>query len=80
MTPLLIPSVSSCFQAKMSWFSLRKFIIFIFCKVESSEPIFKTLDRSPGTTLTSYGTFDGSGIGSGSSIIHVWFFPNARVT
>ena len=78
MTPLSIPSISSCFQAKTSWFSLRKFVIFVLSEVESVEPIFKTLDESPRTTSISYGTFDSSGTSSGSSIIHAWFSPDAR--
>ena len=80
MAYLLIPDISSCFQVKKSWFSLRKFVIFIFSEAESAELIFKTLDGSPRTTSISYGTFDGSSIGSGSSIIHVWFSPDARAT
>ena len=47
--------------------------------VENADPIFKTLDETPGTTSTSYGTSDGLRIGSGSSIIYVWFSPDAWV-
>ena len=78
MTPLSIPGISSCFQAKTSWFSLRKFVIFVFSGAESAEHIFKTLDRSLRTTLISCGAFDSSGTVSGFSIIHVWFFRNPR--
>ena len=80
MTPVSILGISSCFQAKMSWFSLRKLVIFVFFEAESAELIFKTFDGSPRTTSISCGTFDGSGIGSSSSIIHMWFSPDARAT
>ena len=63
MTSPSIPSISLCFQAKTSWFSCRKVVIFVFSEVESANPIFKTLDESPGTTSISYGTFNDLGIG-----------------
>ena len=79
MTSLSISDISSCFQEKTCWFSLRKVVIFIFYVVENADPIFKTLDETPGTTSTSYGTSDGLRIGSGSSVIYVLFFPDAKV-
>ena len=39
--------------------------------VSKADPIFKTLDESPRTTSIPCGASDGSGISSGSSIIHV---------
>ena len=71
MTSLSIPGMSSCFQVKTSWFSLRKVVTFVFSEVESADLIFKTLDGSPGIISMSCGASDGSRIGFGSSIIHV---------
>ena len=80
MTSLSIPYISSCFQVKTSWFSLRKVVIFVFSVAKNVDPIFNTLDGSLGMTSTSCGTSDNLEIGSGSSIIHEWFVPDARVS
>ena len=45
---LSIPNISSCLQAKISWFALKKEIIFSFSTVRSVVPIFNTLDESHG--------------------------------
>ena len=76
---LSISSISLCFQAKTSWFSLKKEIIFSFFEVGSALPIFNTFVESPRTISTSCGVSEGSGMGSGSLITHVWFSPEARV-
>ena len=76
---LSIPSISSYFQTKTSWFALKREIIFSFSKVGSVDTIFNTFEESLRTTSTSYGVSDGSGIGSGSLITHVWFSSNAKL-
>ena len=76
---LSIPGISSCFQAKTSWFALKRENIFSFSRVGSADPIFNTFDESPGTILTSCGVSDGLRMGSGSLITHVWFSPDAKV-
>ena len=63
---LSIPNISSCFQVKTSWFSLKKEIIFSFSEVGSTVLIFNTFVEYPGTISISYGVSDGSGMGSGS--------------
>ena len=75
---LSIPGISSCFQVKTSWFSLKREIIFSFSTIGSADPIFNTFDKSPGTISTSCGVFDGTGMGSGSLITHVWFSPDVK--
>ena len=75
---LSILGIFSCFQAKTSWFSLKKEIIFSFARVGSADPIFNTFVESPGTISTSCGVYGGLGMGSGSLIIHVWFSPDAK--
>ena len=75
---LSILSISSFFQAKTSWFALKKEIIFSFPGVGSAVPIFNTFVKSPGTISTSCGVSNGLGMGSGSLITHVWFSPDAK--
>ena len=58
-----ISGISSCFQAKTSWFALKKEIIFSFFEVRSAVPIFNTFVESPRTILTSCGVSDGLGMG-----------------
>ena len=50
---LSILGISSCFQAKTSWFALKKEIIFSFSKVGNVIPIFNTFVESLRTILTS---------------------------
>ena len=76
---LPIPGISSCFQVKASWFTLKKEIIFSFSEVGSAVLIFNTFVKSPGMISTSYGVSDTSGIGSGLLITHVWFSSDVRV-
>ena len=76
---LSISSISSFFQAKTSWFALKKEIIFSFPEVGSAVPIFNTFIKYPRTISTSCGVSNSSRMGSGSLISHVWFSPNARV-
>ena len=68
---LSISGISSCFQAKTSWFALKKEIIFSFSGVGSADPIFNIFVESPGMISTSCGVSDGSGMGFGSLITHV---------
>ena len=75
---LSIPGISSCFQAKTSWFDLKKEIIFSFSRVGSADPIFNTFVESLGTISTSCGVSVGSGMSSNSLITHVWFSLNAK--
>ena len=75
---LSIPDICLCFQAKTSWFALKKETIFFFSRVRSADLIFNTFVESPGMILTSCGVSDGSGMGSGSLITHVWFSLNAK--
>ena len=77
---LSILGISSCFQAKTSWFALRKEIIFSFFEAGSAVSIFNIFVESPGTISTSYGVSDGSGMGSSSLISHVWFSPDTKAT
>ena len=73
-----IPSISSCFQSKTSWFSLKQETIFFLSRVGSVDPIFNTFDESPGMTLTSCGVSNGLEMGFGSLITHVWFSPDSK--
>ena len=75
---LSIQGISLRFQAKTSWFALKKEIIFSFPKVGSVVSIFNTFVESPRTISTSCGVSNSSRMGSGSLISHVWFSPNAR--
>ena len=75
---LSIPGIFSCFQAKTSWFALKREIIFFFSRVGSVDPIFNTFDESPRMSSTSCGVSDSSEMGSGSLITHVWFSPDAK--
>ena len=75
---LSIIGISSCFQAKTSWFYLKRETIFSFSKVRSVDPIFNTFDESPGMTLTSCGVSNGLEMGFGSLITHVWFSPDSK--
>ena len=75
---LSIPGVSLCFQAKTSWFALKKEIIFSFLRAGSAVLIFNNFDESPGTISTSFGVSNGSEMGSSSLITHVWFSPDAK--
>ena len=77
---LSIPDICLCFQAKTSWFPLKKETIFSFSRVRSADPIFNTFVKSPRTISTSYAISDSSGIGSGSLIAHMWFSPYAKAT
>ena len=76
---LSISGISLCFQVKTSWFTRKKETIFSFSEVGSVVLIFNTFVESPGTISTFCGIFDGSGMGSGSLITQVWFFPDAKV-
>ena len=76
---LSILGIFLCLQAKISWFDLKKEIIFSFSKVRSVVPIFNTFAESPKTISTSYGVSDGSRMGSSSLITHVWFSLDAKV-
>ena len=75
---LSITGISSCFQVKTYWFSLKREIIFFFSKVGSADSIFNTFDKSPETSSTSCGVSDSSKMGSGSLITHVWFSPDTK--
>ena len=75
---LSISNISLCFQAKTSWFALKKEIIFSFSEVRNVVPIFNTYVKSPGMISTSCGVSDNSGMGSSSLITHIWFSPDAR--
>ena len=70
---LSIQSISSCFQVKTSLFALKKEIIFPFSRVRSVDLIFNTFIESFGMISTSCGVSNGSRMGSGSLITHVWF-------
>ena len=75
---LSILGIFLCLQAKISWFDLKKEIIFSFSKVRSVVPIFNTFAESPKTISTSCGVSDSSKMGSGSLITHVWFSPDTK--
>ena len=75
---LSISGISSCFQAKTSWFALKKEIIFSFSEARSAVPIFNSFVKSVGMIPTSCGVFDSLGMGFGSLITYVWFFLDAR--
>ena len=75
---LSILSISLCFQAKTSWFTLKKETIFSFFRVGSANPIFNTFVESPGMILTTCGVSGGLGMGSGLLITLVWFSPDAK--
>ena len=76
---LSIPSISSRFQAKTSWFALKKEIIFSFSEVGIVVPIFNTFVESPRSISTSCGISNGLRMGSGSLITHVRFSLDAKV-
>ena len=78
MIYLSILGIFLCLQAKTSWFDLKKEIIFSFSEVRSVVPIFNTFAESPRTISTSCVIFDGSGMGFGSLITHVWFSPDVK--
>ena len=75
---LSITGIFSCFQAKTSWFYLKRETIFSFSKVRSVDPIFNIFDKSPEMTSTYCGVSNGSEMGSSSLITHVWFSPDAK--
>ena len=61
-------------------FALKKETIFSFSRAGSDDPIFNIFVESLKMISTSYGVSDGSGMGSGSLIAHVWFSPDAKAT